>query len=181
MRPGRIRPATERYPYYLEAEVVFRNVASAPNVLTSTPLGIGDLPMSIFGKIMNAIFGSNEAKAAPADTAADASGASPTGGSASTPSAPAGAPSGGQKVDVAKVLDAAVKEKGQKLNWKTSIVDLMKALNIDSSLEARKSLAKELKYTGDMDDSAKMNIWLHKQVIQKLEENGGKVPADLKD
>lgn len=142
--------------------------------------------MSIFGKIMNAIFGSSEAKAAPAETVGGASGAPPAAGSApssSTPPSPAsaGAPSGGQKVDVAKVLDAAVKAKGQKLNWKTSIVDLMKALDIDSSLEARKSLAKELKYTGDMDDSAKMNIWLHKQVIQKLEENGGKVPADLKD
>jgi hypothetical protein len=139
--------------------------------------------MSIFGKIMNAIFGTN-AQAAPADTAAGsappASGSAP--GSTSAPgSAPAGAPPSGQKVDVAKVLDAAVKEKGQKLNWKTSIVDLMKALDIDSSLKARQELAKELKYTGDMDDSAKMNIWLHEQVIQKLEENGGKVPADLKD
>jgi Domain of unknown function (DUF3597) len=139
--------------------------------------------MSIFGKIMSAIFGS-EAKAAPADTASGSSGSPEASGSPSgsaPASAPAGAPAGGQKVDVAKILDAAVKEKGQKLNWKTSIVDLMKALDIDSSLKARQELAKELKYTGDMDDSAKMNIWLHKQVIQKLEENGGKVPADLKD
>jgi hypothetical protein len=128
--------------------------------------------MSIFGKIMNAIFGT-DAKAAPADTAPGSSGSSAPSGSAPAAS--------GQKVDVAQVLDAAVKEKGQKLNWKTSIVDLMKALDIDSSLSARQALAKELKYTGDMDDSAKMNIWLHKQVIQKLEENGGKVPADLKD
>jgi hypothetical protein len=132
--------------------------------------------MSIFGKIMNAIFGT-DAKAA--DAPVTGSGSAP---SASAPAGQASAPAGGgQKVDVAKVLDAAVKEKGQKLNWKTSIVDLMKALDIDSSLSARQSLAKELKYTGDMDDSAKMNIWLHKQVIQKLEENGGKVPADLKD
>lgn len=136
--------------------------------------------MSIFGKIMNAIFGSSEANAAPADTA-PSSGGSPQASGSAPASAPAGAPAGGQKVDVAKILDAAVKEKGQKLNWKTSIVDLMKALDIDSSLKARQELAKELKYTGDMDDSAKMNIWLHKQVIQKLEENGGKVPADLKN
>lgn len=128
--------------------------------------------MSIFGKIMNAIFGTG-AKAAPAEA--------PAGAGAPAAPAPAPSASGGEKVDVAKILDAAVKESGQKLNWKTSIVDLMKALDIDSSLKARQSLAKELNYTGDMDDSAKMNIWLHKQVIRKLEENGGKVPADLKD
>jgi hypothetical protein len=132
--------------------------------------------MSIFGKIISAIFGT-DAKAAPAGTAP--SGTPPASGS--VPSASGTAPAGGQKVDVAKILDAAVKEKGQKLNWKTSIVDLLKALDIDSSLTARKELAKELKYTGDTDDSATMNIWLHKQVIRKLEENGGKVPADLTD
>ena len=69
----------------------------------------------------------------------------------------------------------------QTLNWRTSIVDLMKLLDLDSSLTARKQLADELHYTGDKDDSATMNVWLHKQVIKKLEENGGKVPADLKD
>jgi hypothetical protein len=126
--------------------------------------------MSIFGKIISAIFGT-DAKAAPADAPA---GAPPASGSAPSSTT-------GEKVDVAKILDAAVKEKGQKLNWKTSIVDLLKALDIDSSLAARKDLAKELKYTGDTDDSATMNVWLHKQVIRKLEENGGKVPADLKD
>jgi len=82
-------------------------------------------------------------------------------------------------VDIAAVLDDAVKKSGQKLNWKTSIVDLMKALGLDSSLANRKELAKELGYTGDMNDSASMNMWLHKQVIQKLKENGGKVPSDL--
>lgn len=80
---------------------------------------------------------------------------------------------------MAAILDAAVKGSGQKLNWRTSIVDLMKALGLDSSLSARKELADELGYTGDKGDSAKMNIWLHKQVIQKLKDNGGKVPADL--
>jgi hypothetical protein len=70
---------------------------------------------------------------------------------------------------------------GQNLNWKQSIVDLMKLLGLDSSLDARKSLAQELNYSGDTSDSASMNIWLHKQVMNKLAENGGKVPAELKD
>ncbi len=92
--------------------------------------------------------------------------------------APAPATAGGA-VDVAAILDAAVKASGQKLDWKKSIVDLMKALKLDSSIGARKELADELGYTGDKNDSAKMNVWLHKQVIQKLKDNGGKVPADL--
>ena len=83
-------------------------------------------------------------------------------------------------VDVAPILDAAVKAKKEKLEWRTSIVDLMKALDIDSSFSARKELAKELGYTGDSNDSASMNIWLHKQVMTKLAANGGKLPADLK-
>lgn len=83
------------------------------------------------------------------------------------------------QVDVAAVLDAAVAKSGQKLNWKTSIVDLMKALDMDSSLSARKALADELGYTGDKSDSATMNIWLHKQVLAKLAANGGKVPETL--
>ena len=69
----------------------------------------------------------------------------------------------------------------QKLNWQTSIVDLMKMLDLDSGLDARKSLAGELGYTGDTNDSASMNVWLHKQVMQKLAENGGKVPDSLKN
>lgn len=79
------------------------------------------------------------------------------------------------------MLDEKVKASGQKLDWRKSIVDLMKALDIDSSLTARKALAAELNYSGDTSDSATMNIWLHKQVIQKLKDNGGKVPADLLD
>ena len=67
-----------------------------------------------------------------------------------------------------------------KLAWRTSIVDLMKALNLDSSLNARKELAKELNYTGDTNDSATMNVWLHKQIMGKLAANGGKLPADIK-
>ena len=124
--------------------------------------------MSIFGKIMGAIFG-NKAEAAPAGAAA-ASGAA-----AGSPAATGAAP-----VDVAPILDKAVAAKGEKLAWRTSIVDLMKALDIDSSLSARKELAKELNYTGDTNDSASMNIWLHKQVLTKLAANGGKLPDDLK-
>ena len=85
-----------------------------------------------------------------------------------------------QTVDVAPILDKAVAAKKEKLAWRTSIVDLMKALDIDSSLGARKELAKELGYTGDTNDSATMNIWLHKQVMAKLAANGGKLPADVK-
>jgi len=84
-------------------------------------------------------------------------------------------------VDVTSILDNAVAKSGQKLDWKHSIVDLLKALNLDSSLTARKELATELGYSGDESDSSAMNVWLHKAVIKKLSENGGKVPADLLD
>ena len=77
-------------------------------------------------------------------------------------------------------MDDLAGKASQQLNWRTSIVDLMKLLNLDSSLNARKELAKELHYTGDMNDSASMNIWLHKQVMTKLAENGGNVPAELR-
>lgn len=95
------------------------------------------------------------------------------------PAAPAGAEAAASSVDVAAILDEAVSKSGQTLDWRRSIVDLMKALGIDSSLSARKELAAELNYTGDTNDSATMNMWLHKQVLQKLAANGGKVPADL--
>ena len=128
--------------------------------------------MSIFGTIMNAIFGS-KASATPAGGAA--SGGAASGGAAA---APASAPA--QTIDVAPILDKAVAAKKEKLDWKHSIVDLMKALDIDSSLSARKELAKELGYTGDTNDSASMNIWLHKQVMAKLAANGGKLPPEIK-
>jgi len=131
--------------------------------------------MSIFGKIMGAIFGTKTEAATPGGTAA-ASGSKPSAGSTTPPSTAAMAKS----VDVGPILDKAVAAKKEKLEWRTSIVDLMKALDIDSSLSARKELAKELHYTGDTNDSAAMNIWLHKQVLTKLAENGGKLPADLK-
>ncbi len=82
-------------------------------------------------------------------------------------------------VDVAALLDERASQNKQKLDWRHSIVDMMKLLGMDSGLEQRKALAKELGYTGDTADSAKMNLWLHEQVIKKLSENGGKVPADL--
>jgi hypothetical protein len=83
-------------------------------------------------------------------------------------------------VDVEAVLTKLGGQNKEKLDWRSSIVDLMKLLNLDSSLSARKELAKELNYTGDMNDSARMNVWLHKQVMIKLAENGGKVPDSLK-
>ena len=128
--------------------------------------------MSIFGKIMSAIFGS-KATATPASGGAAAN----TGSAAGSSPAAAGP---AQSVDVAPILDKAVAAKKEKLEWRTSIVDLMKALDIDSSLAARKELAKELGYTGDSNDSASMNIWLHKQVMAKLAANGGKLPPDVK-
>lgn len=125
--------------------------------------------MSIFGKIMGAIFG-GAAQAQPGST---------TGGGINAP----GSTQGGStaNVDVGSTLDNLVRQKKEKLDWKHSIVDLMKLLDLDSSLSARKELAKELNYTGDTNDSATMNVWLHKQVMAKLAANGGKVPADLRD
>jgi hypothetical protein len=134
--------------------------------------------MSIFGTIMSAIFG-RAATAQPSD--ASTAQASPAPHPANTPApASAGAPVPAQSVDVEAVLNGLAKQKKEKLNWRTSIVDLMKLLDLDSSLAARKQLAAELHYSGDTNDSAAMNIWLHKQVMTKLAENGGKVPADLK-
>jgi hypothetical protein len=126
--------------------------------------------MSIFGSIMSKIFGSTPAQAAEAAPAAT--------GSAAAPAAPA---AGGAPVDVDAILHGLAAKAGQTLDWRKSIVDLMKLLNLDSSLGARKELAKELGYGGDTNDSATMNIWLHKQVMQKLAENGGKVPDSLKN
>ncbi len=141
--------------------------------------------MSIFSKIKNAIFGSPAAAAenpaattaAPATPSASASAAAP----AATSAAPAQSQPASGPVDVAPILDAAVKKSGQKLDWRHSIVDLMKALGMDASLAERKELAAELGYTGDTGDSAKMNMWLHKALMKKLSENGGKVPAELLD
>ncbi|ASV99567.1 DUF3597 domain-containing protein [Paraburkholderia aromaticivorans] len=129
--------------------------------------------MSIFGDIVHKLFG----KAKP-DQPAPAVEPTPDPAAAQA-AAPAAAPAPLADVDVAAVMDQFVSESGQTLNWRTSIVDTLKALGVDSSLDHRKQLAKELNFTGDTNDSASMNIWLHKQVMQALAANGGKLPPDL--
>ncbi|MGO4136078.1 DUF3597 domain-containing protein [Rhizobium brockwellii] len=147
--------------------------------------------MGIFDKIKHAIFG--EAKAAepvaagapktePAQAPASPSAATSPAPAAPAPqSKPAATATAASTVDIVPILDAAVKKSGQKLDWRRSIVDLMKAVGMDASLTERKELAAELGYTGDTNDSAKMNMWLHKALMKRLSENGGKVPADLLD
>jgi hypothetical protein len=126
--------------------------------------------MSILGSIVTAIFhhaGVGSAQAAPAPS-------SPAAGGVIPPKQPAGS------VDIDAALTKLAAANKEKLDWHHSIVDLMKLLNLDSSLGARKELAEELHFTGDKNDSASMNIWLHKQVMVKLAENGGKVPDELR-
>lgn len=134
--------------------------------------------MSIFGSIMDKIFGSDDAKAETTPPPGTPPGSTPS-------TAPAGAPpstpgAGQPPVDVEAKLNAMASQHSEKLNWQTSIVDLMKLLGLDSSLSSRKELAKELGYSGDTNDSASMNIWLHEQVMTKLKANRGQVPDDLK-
>jgi len=131
--------------------------------------------MSIFGSIRDAIFG-GPATASPASPAA--SGASDAKSAANASGA---APAAGGKVDVTAMLDGLKKKQSESLDWRRSIVDLMKLLKLDSSLKARKELAAELGYKGDTGDSATMNVWLHKQVMTKLAEHGGVVPDELKN
>ncbi|MEW9585497.1 DUF3597 domain-containing protein [Paraburkholderia sp. DGU8] len=146
--------------------------------------------MSIFSSIINKIFPHDH----PAN-AASGSSAGPATSAASSAAVPAGTPptpstTAAQSsqpsvtpmpvVDVEAVLTRMQEGSGQQLNWRTSIVDLLKLLGLDSSLDARKQLAAELHYTGNTEDSAAMNVWLHREVMQKLSENGGKVPDDLK-
>jgi hypothetical protein len=139
--------------------------------------------MSIFDSIKNAIFGHAAAPATPKTVT------TPTGPGATpklpdvdartgmlTPPATAATP----EVDVEAVLNGLAKKSGQVLNWQTSIVDLMKLVGLDSSLTNRKQLAQELGYTGEPNDSATLNIWLHRQVMLKLEQNGGKLPPGLR-
>ena len=150
--------------------------------------------MGIFGKIKDAIFG--KAKAAPAPQPAPPQRPAPSAQPSAmpqmnTPSDPNFRAPGTQPaqpvpaqavdVDVDAILADLAAKNGQDLNYKTSIVDLMKLLDLDSSLANRKELADELGYTGDKDGSAEMNIWLHKAVMQQLENNGGKVSAELRD
>ena len=160
--------------------------------------------MGIFDKIKDAIFGHHAnaagttihptgtgpvvASTAPSGapmtpTTTAAPSGTPTAAPSQAPSAttPSSTPAATGPIDVAAMLDKAVASKGQKLDWRHSIVDLMKALGMEASLSERKELAQELHYTGDAGDSAKMNTFLHKALLQKLSENGGKVPAELLD
>ena len=138
--------------------------------------------MSIFSKIKDAIFG-NKAAAQPTTTASPPAASrtpSASSGPAAAPAKPAQSPAQ-PVVDVEAILEKMSADKGQKLNWRTSIVDLMKLVGMDSSQENRKELARELGYTGDTADSAAMNIWLHKRVMKELAAHGGKVPANMLD
>jgi len=138
--------------------------------------------MSIFDTLKNAIFGHASATqaASPASTPTQATAQAPAPIVAPPSGQAGGAATGGSpSVDVAAVLDELKAKNGQNLNWQTSIVDLMKLVGMDSGLQHRKDLAKELGYTGSTDDSAAMNIWLHKQVMTRLAQNGGKVPDSL--
>jgi hypothetical protein len=139
--------------------------------------------MSIFTKIKDAIFG-NKAAARPNTPASPPPTASRTpsasSGTAAAPTKPAQAPAQ-PAVDVEAVLEKMSADNPQKLNWRTSIVDLMKLVGMDSSFENRKELARELGYTGDPGDSAAMNVWLHKRVMKELAAHGGKVPANMLD
>src|SRR5690349_6561791 len=143
--------------------------------------------MGMLSNIFHKIFPSSHPAVAQADTAAAPASPAPAGPSASAgtspppPSSSTPAAASMPEVDVEQILNNMSQASGQTLNWRTSIVDLLKLLGLDSSLQARKELAGELGYTGDTNDSASMNIWLHRQVMNKLAANGGKVPADLKD
>ena len=157
--------------------------------------------MSVFGSIVSAIFGSKHAASvtaaagssapppsagsakgasapSPSPSPAPAAGASPASAEASTVSATAAKTI--SKADVEAILAKLADDRDEDYDWKRSIVDLMKLLKLDSGLGARKQLAQELGYTGALDGSAEMNVWLHKQVMTKLAESGGKVPDSLK-
>jgi hypothetical protein len=146
--------------------------AAAPSMPTggAQPNAVPTPPTRPDGRPADALAGGAQTTAPAMAGAAAPPPASPTTGAATT-----------SQVDVAAVLTEMAGKQGQKLDWRKSIVDLMKLLGIDSSLQNRKELAKELGYTGDTNDSATMNVWLHKAVMRKLAENGGRVPADLKD
>src|SRR5262245_28040235 len=132
--------------------------------------------MGLFSDLMGKIFHG----ARPAETASG----QPAGGPRPSPEDVRGSsatpqPAGRAPVDVAAILDGMASTSAQKLDWKHSIVDLMKLVGMDSSLDARRELAADLQYSGDTADTAKMNMWLHKEVMKKLAENGGKVPPEL--
>jgi hypothetical protein len=142
--------------------------------------------MGILSDIFHKIFPSSHPSASQGSAQQGSPGSAQ---STSAQPAPGAAPGGGMpppaapmaQVDVEAILNNMAASAGQPLNWRTSIVDLLKLLNLDSSLQARKDLAAELHYSGNTSDTATMNTWLHRQVMNKLAANGGKVPADLKD
>jgi 3-oxoacyl-ACP reductase-like protein len=131
--------------------------------------------MGVFSNLLSKVFGQQAAATATPPPAAK--------GAPSAASAPAVASTGSTApaatVDVTSILDDLAAKNPEKLDWRKSIVDLMKLVDMDSSVASRKELAKDLNYTGDTSDSAKMNTWLHKEVIRKISENGGKVPKEL--
>ena len=132
--------------------------------------------MGILGNIVSAIF--HHAGVTSPASAQGAPSSAPASGSSPSPSAMPPKPA--SPVDVNAVLTKLAAANKEKLDWRHSIVDLMKLLNLDSSLTARKALADELHYSGDKNNSAAMNVWLQKQVMQKLAENGGNVPPELR-
>ena len=132
--------------------------------------------MGLFNNLMSKIFGHASSTAAPPTQTESTPGAPQQ---AQAPAAPAATVAAPPVVDVTAILNDLAKKNPEKLDWKRSIVDLMKLVGMDSSFAARKQLAAELHYSGDPNDSAAMNIWLHKEVMKKLAENGGKVPQEL--
>ena len=141
--------------------------------------------MGLLSNLISKIFSHSGPTTAATGEASAAATAAPSTASAQPATAPAAAPAPAapaapaKPVDVAAILDGLAAKNSEKLDWKKSIVDLMKLVGMDSSFGARKELAKELNYTGDPNDSASMNVWLHKQVLIKIAENGGKVPQEL--
>jgi hypothetical protein len=133
--------------------------------------------MGMFNNLMSKIF-SHAASTATTASSQPAAAAAPAAAGVATATAVA-APPAPPAVDVAAILSGLAAKNPEKLDWKRSIVDLMKLVGMDSSLTARKELAQDLHYTGDTNDSATMNVWLQKEVLKKLAENGGKVPAEL--
>jgi hypothetical protein len=140
--------------------------------------------MSVFGSIVSAIFGSKHAASVTGTSGSASAPSTPSPSAGSTAAAsPASTPAAAKPIsraDVEAILQKLAAEQKEDYDWSRSIVDLMKLLKLDSSLGARKQLAQELGYTGALDGSAEMNLWLHKQVMTKLAESGGKVPESLR-
>jgi hypothetical protein len=131
--------------------------------------------MALFSNLLSRIWGHADTAVPTAASTVEVPAATPTSDAPAAPAAPA-AP-----VDVAAVLNGLAATHAERLDWQHSIVDLLKLVGIDSSLAARKELATDLGYTGELDGSAAMNLWLHKEVMKKLADNGGKVPQELLD